>query len=112
MKGTTMKHFTAWLAAFLITAVLGLGILLLGFSTLTNRNTVAMQDSPASVTQNVSAGTGDVQQMQSLINQYQTQLDQANQQIQEYQSLIVALARRGVIVIGNDGRIYLPGTTQ
>ena len=105
-----MKHLTAWLSAFLITAVLGLGILLLGLSTLTNRNTVAMQDSPSAVTQNISSG--DVQQMQSLIDQYQTQLDQANQQIQEYQSLIVALARRGVIVIGDDGRIYLPGTTQ
>ena len=107
-----MKHFTAWLAAFTITAVLGLGILVIGFSALTNRNTVTMQDtaSSASISQNIS--TGEAQQMQALLGQYQAQLDQANQEIEQYQSLIMALAQRGVIVIGNDGRITLPGNTQ
>jgi uncharacterized protein HemX len=107
-----MKHFTAWLAAFLITAVLGLGIVVIGFSALTNRNTVAMQDSASSaaISQNIS--TGDAQQTQALLTQYQAQLDQANQQIEQYQSLIMALAQRGVITIGNDGRIYIPGNTQ
>jgi len=107
-----MKHFTAWIAAFMITAVLGLGILVIGTSALTNRNTVVMQDtaSSASLSQNISAT--DAQQMQETLSQYQAQLDQANQQIEQYQSLIMALAQRGVITIGNDGRIYLPGNTQ
>jgi uncharacterized protein HemX len=107
-----MKHLSAWLAAFLITAVLGIGILVIGFNALSNRNTVTTQDSPASAALAQTISTGDTQQMQDQIAQYQAQLDQANQQIEQYQSLIAALARRGVIVIGDDGRIYLPGTTQ
>jgi len=116
-----MKHISAIFTALIITTVIGLCILVIGVSALTNHNTVALQNSPnASLTGNSLTSTGgnaavssvsaspDVQQLQQQVTDLQSQLDQANAAIQQFQSILQALQARGVIVIGRDGNIYLP----
>lgn len=116
-----MKHISAILTAAIITTIIGLGILVVGVSALTNTNTVALQNSPnASLSgnniTNTSSNTAvssvsssvDVQQLQQQVSDLQAQLDQASQIIQQYQSLLVALQQRGVITIDRNGNIYLP----
>jgi len=108
-----MKHISALFAALLITGLIGLGTLAIGVNALVNRNTVAIQNSPADAAALAPAASSpDTQQLQQLVNQYQAELDQANFQIQQYQSLLVALQQRGLIVIGQDGNVYIPSNTQ
>jgi TolA-binding protein len=116
-----MKHISAILTAVIITTIIGLGILVVGVSALTNTNTVALQNSPnTGLTGNNLTNTGgntavssvssslDVQQLQQQVSDLQAQLDQAGQVIQQYQSLLMVLQQRGVIVIDRSGNIYLP----
>jgi len=116
-----MKHLPALFTALVITTVIGLGILVIGVNALTNTNTVALQNSPnSSITANDpannNANTGgssatassDVQQLQQQVSALQSQLDQANQTIQQYQSLLSVLQQRGIIHIDQNGNIYLP----
>ena len=114
-----MKHLSALLTALVITAIIGLGIIVIGVSALTNTNTVAIQNSPnASLTASdpVSANStgtsattpSDVQQLQQQVNSLQSQLSQSNQALQQYQSLISVLQQRGIIFIDQNGNIYLP----
>jgi peptidoglycan hydrolase CwlO-like protein len=122
----TMKHVSAIITALVITAVVGLGIMVIGVNALTNTNTVPLQNSPnaSSTGNNLSTTNGnisaqststssDVQQLQQQVSDLQSQLSQAGQMIQQYQSLIVVLQQRGVISIDQNGNIYLPqgGTT-
>lgn len=120
-----MKHISAILTAVIITTLIGLGILVIGGSALTNTNTVALQNSPnASFTGNNLTNTGgnsavssgssssEVQQLQQQVGDLQSQLDQASQAIQQYQSLLVVLQQRGVIVIDRNGNIYLPQSSS
>jgi TolA-binding protein len=117
----SMKHVSAIITALVITAIVGLGIMVVGVSALTNTNTVPLQNSPnTSVSGNnqaiissnstaPSASTGlDIQQLQQQVSNLQSQLDQASQVLQQYQSLIVVLQQRGLIYIDNNGNIYLP----
>ena len=114
-----MKHLSAILTALVITAVIGLGIFVIGVNALTNTNTVAIQNSPnssltASDTVNsnstgTSAATSsNVQQLQQQVNSLQSQLNQSNQALKQYQSLISVLQQRGIIFIDQNGNIYLP----
>jgi len=116
-----MKHLPALFTALVITTVIGLGILVIGVNALTNTNTVALQNSPnSSITANDpannNANTGgssatassDVQQLQQQVSALQSQLDQANQTIQQYQSLLSVLQQREIIHIDQNGNIYLP----
>jgi signal transduction histidine kinase len=116
-----MKHISALFTALIITAVIGLGIVVVGVSALTNTNTVALQNSPNTnltgnnITNAASNSDGssvsassEVQQLQQQVSDLQSQLDQAGQAIQQYQSLLLALQQRGVIVIDRSGNIYLP----
>jgi peptidoglycan hydrolase CwlO-like protein len=116
-----MKHVSAIITAFVITAVIGLGIMVIGVSALTNTNTVPLQNSPnASQSGNNVSNTGitaatpltstssDVQQLQQQVTDLQAQLSQAGQVIQQYQSLILVLQQRGVISIDQNGNVYLP----
>jgi hypothetical protein len=57
----------------MITTILGPGILVIGLSALTNCNTVAMQDSTSSAAISQNIITGEAQQMQELLTQYQDQ---------------------------------------
>ncbi|OGN98480.1 MAG: hypothetical protein A2Z71_08860 [Chloroflexi bacterium RBG_13_50_21] len=114
-----MKHVSAVITAILITAVIGLAIMVIGVSALTNTNTVPLQNSPnsaltannlstvgSSAAQSASSSS-DVQQLQQQVSDLQSQVDQANQAIQQYQSLFVALQQRGLIQIDQNGNIYL-----
>jgi peptidoglycan hydrolase CwlO-like protein len=133
-----MKHFSALIAAFIITGFIGFGMFSVGANALSNKNTVPLLNSPAqaagssqsntSATQ--SSTTADqIQQMQDLINQYQQrdqqaqaelkqasqqinqdqqQIQQYQQQIQQFQQLLMALQNRGVIIIRQDGTILIP----
>ena len=120
-RESIMKHFSALATALIITTIVGLGIVVIGVSALTNTNTVLLQNSPnASLTGNNLTNTGsnssvssassssDIQQLQQQVSDIQSQLDQANQAIQQYQSLLMVLQQRGVIVIDRNGNIYLP----
>ena len=112
-----MKKLSALLAALVITGVIGLGILVIGVSALANRNTVALQDAPnaslassniGNTTVSSDLSASEVQQLRQQVSDTQAQLDQANLTIQQYQALLLALQQRGVITIGEDGRIYVP----
>ncbi len=109
----------------IITAVIALGILVVGLSAFTNQNTVPLQNSPNSSATNsaVNSSTSNstannagssaatpaqVQQLEQEITSLQSQLGQANQAVQQYQNLLVVLQQRGVIQIDQNGNIYLP----
>jgi peptidoglycan hydrolase CwlO-like protein len=116
-----MKHISAIIMAFVITAVIGLGIMVVGVNALTNTNTVPLQNSPngslaandknasssSSAPQSAPAST-DAQQLQQQVSDLQSQLDQANQAVLQYQTLLNALQQRGVIQIDSSGNVYIP----
>ncbi len=113
-----MKHVSAITTALIITAVIGLGIAVIGVSAFTNKNTVPLQNTPSSsVTGNTTANSSansssssssaTPQQLQQEVTQLQSQLNQDNQVISQYQSLLSALQQRGVISIDQNGNIYI-----
>lgn len=110
------KHFSAVLAALVITGIIGFGIFTIGVSALTNKNTVPLQNTPgqaASTTGSTasadpSTANTSVQQLQQEVTSLQSQLNQENQVISQYQSLLQVLQQRGVIVIDRNGNIYIP----
>lgn len=134
-----MKQILALVAAFLVTSLIGLGMLAIGANAATNPNSVPVSDAPGASSPAVTAGDAQSQsgqssdlitqyqnrekqyqtqidQLNNLIaryqsreKQYQTQLDQATTQAQQLQQVLNELQRRGVIRILNDGTIQLLG---
>jgi biotin-(acetyl-CoA carboxylase) ligase len=116
-----MKHITALLAALGMTAIVGLALLGIGLNAMMNRNTVQTQDAPSSSTIQ-AASPAQVDQVQSLIQQYQArdqqyqsqldtviqELNQRNAQIQQFTRLLLELQNRGLIFIQPDGTILIP----
>ncbi len=111
------KHLSALLTAVFITAVIGFGIFVIGVNALTNHNTVPIQNTPgSSTTASTSSNTAsdpsastNVQQLQQEVTTLQSQLNQASQVLQQYQSLIQVLQQRGLISIDQNGNIYIRG---
>jgi TolA-binding protein len=115
-----MKHASAITTALIITAIIALGIMVVGVSAFTNKNVVPLQNSPNASSANSSTNLGtnsaqssgstsaQVQQLQQQVNDLQSQLSQASQIIGQYQNLILVLQQRGVISIDSNGNIYLP----
>ena len=111
-----MKHISAIITALVITAVVGLGIAVIGANALTNTNTAPLQSSPGSSVAGTSSSPAgqsaalpkNVQQLQQEVTSLQSQLNQDSQALQQYQSLIQVLQQRGVIFIDQNGNIYLP----
>jgi TolA-binding protein len=115
-----MKHASAITTALIITAIIGLGIMVIGVSAFTNKNVVPLQNSLNASTANSSTGssvntaqssgstTAQVQQLQQQVSDLQSQLDQASQIVTQYQNLLLVLQQRGVISIDSHGNIYLP----
>ncbi len=108
------KHLTALITALVITAVIGMGIFVIGVNALTNKNTVPLQNTPGSAvtSSNTSANSAsststNVQQLQQEVSSLQSQLSQENQAIQQYQSVLQALQQRGLISIDQNGNIFL-----
>ena len=95
-----MKQLSPILTALLITALIGLGILLVGANALSNKNSVPISNSPASastitsslISSNSSSNPSQVAQLQNLVSQYQTQLNNETQQF----SAPLVLHRLGV----------------
>ena len=113
-----MKRLYAFIAAAIITGLVGLGMLAIGVSAALNPNTVAASNAPGDPATNVSAPSPDAQaqvkQLQDLVaqyqdreKQYQAQLNQEDMQLQQYQQLLIELQRRGLIRINGDGSIQL-----
>jgi len=119
------KHATALFAAFLITTIVGLGMFVIGGNAAINKDGAPVLNSPGDKvnTDPTSASPTQLEQYQNLVAQYQqreqqyqselsnaqNQLDQAAATIQQYQRLLQFLAERGVIQVGQDGRIFVPG---
>ena len=118
------KHYTALLAAFLMTLCVGGAMLAVSASALLNKNGVQVADSPAAATATAQAKTAEeaqIQQLQDLVSQYQAReaqyqselqtasqnLQQANAQLQQFQMLLQALVNRGVISVGRDGSVLI-----
>jgi peptidoglycan hydrolase CwlO-like protein len=117
------KHYTALLAALVITICMGAGMFLVSASALVNKNGVPVANSPAQATttaQVQSADQAQIQQLQDLVAQYQTRetqyqnelqtagqnIQQAQDQIHQYQLILQALQQRGYIEI-RDGQIFI-----
>lgn len=119
-----MKHFTALLAAFGMTAIVGVAMLGIGLNAMVNRNVVQTQSSPSSptISQASAASSSQIDQMQNLIQQYQArdqqyqsqlnavlqELNQRNAQVQQFTQLLLELQNRGLILIQPDGTILIP----
>jgi TolA-binding protein len=125
------KPLIALLFAFLMTACVGISILAIGGVALFNPNGAVASNSRTQAAQPADAGAAaqiQIQQLQSLVGQYQAreqqyrareqqyqqQLDQTNarvqqaqQQMQQIQLLLQALQERGLITITSDGRIFI-----
>lgn len=119
------KQYTALLVAFAVTICMGAGMLLVSGSALINKNGIPVADSPAAATATAevkSAEQAQIQQLQSLVTEYQArevkyqselssagqQLQQANDQLRQYQMLLTALQNRGVITVDASGRVSIP----
>jgi uncharacterized protein YpmS len=118
------KQYSALLVAFAVTICMGAGMLLVSGSALLNKNGVPVADSPAAATATAQATTAEqaqIQQLQSLVAQYQTRevkyqselqsagqgLQQANDQLRQYQMLLAALQNRGYIAVDANGQIVI-----
>lgn len=118
------KHFTALLTAFAITIFIAGGMFLVSANALLNKNGVAVANSPAQATATAEVKTAEqaqIQQLQSLVAQYQSRetqyqnelksagqdLQQAKDQIRQYQMVLLALQNRGYIEIQPDGQIFI-----
>ena len=118
------KHYTALLAAFLITLCIGAGMALVSGSAMLNQKGLPIADTPAEATataEYISAEQAQIAQLQKLVAEYQTreltyqneladagqQLEQAKVQIQQYEMILLALQSRGIISIDPNGRVVL-----
>ncbi len=117
------KHYTALLAALVITLCISAGMFLISANALMNKNSVPVANSSAQATataQVQSAEQAQIQQLQDLVAQYQTRetqyqnelqnagqnIQQARDQIRQYQLILQALQQRGYIEI-DDGQIFI-----
>ena len=121
------KQFVAFLAAFIITGVVALSMLVVGVSAAVNPNGVAVSNTPASsASKTASTSVSDqvvIAQLQSQLATYQArdqqyqaalasdnqQLSQASQEIQMIQQLLAYLQNRGLIQIDSQGQITVTG---
>jgi len=107
------KTFPAFIAALLITFMLGGGMLLMGREALGTSMAKAEAAATTQVTAESAAQYEEIvaqyqvreSQYQDLINQASQQITTANQQIQQYQSLLQQLQSSGLITIASDGTV-------
>lgn len=117
-----MKKGPAIIAALVTTLAIGLLMLAIGINAFLNPNQVAAAQAPgqSSVLNTSSDPSAQVQQLQSLVVQYQArekqyqgqlnqlqqELSQASTQAQQYQDILSQLQQMGVIAI-HDGQIFV-----
>jgi chromosome segregation ATPase len=115
------KSISAFIAAVLVTGLLGGAMLLIGqdaFGTSTAKAEAAATSTTVSA-DTVAQYEQIVKQYQSREAQYRTQIAQAtdqintaNQQIQQYQSLLEQLQNMGLITIASDGSVTINQASQ
>ena len=121
------KQVTAFLFAFIITAIVALSMLVVGVNAANNPNGVAVSNSPSSAAANVTANAISSQsqidvlkaqlaqyqarekQYQAALNSDNQQLSQSSQEMQMIQQLLGYLQNRGLIQISNQGQITVTG---
>lgn len=119
-----MKQLPALVAAFVMTGMVGVTMLGIGANALLNQHTQPTLDSAVSAAPVTTAGdpTGQVQQLeariaeyqareqqyQSVVNGLQQQVAQEQNQVQAFAQLLGELQNRGVISIQGDGTILIP----
>ena len=118
------KQYMALSAAFGITLCMAAGMLLVSGSALINKNGIPVADSAAAATATAVVKTAEqaqVQQLQSLVTEYQTRevkyqselqsagqdLQRSNDQLRQYQTLLMALQNRGYINIDPSGQVTI-----
>ena len=131
-RGLMMKKVQAFVAALIVTTLIGAGMFAVGMNAVANADSVsALAQADAAKTQpttnvstNAQSGTDaatQIAQLKSLIAQYQgrekqyqsqieqanQQLTDANQQVQSLQGVLMELQNRGIIRIQADGTIQL-----
>ncbi len=125
------KHVIPFIAASLISFIVGFGMFVIGGNAALNKNTAPVLNSPASANApDATAGSqAQIVQLQSLVAQYQQReqqyqqreqqyqnqlsalqqkLNMATSTIQEYQQVLIYLQRLGLIQVDQSGRILLP----
>jgi peptidoglycan hydrolase CwlO-like protein len=125
------NHTIPFIAATLISLVVGMGMFVIGTNAALNKNTAPVLNAPASsnAANAVSNDQAQIEQLRSLVIQYQQReqqyqqrekqyqdqinaaqqkLDQATSTIQQYQQVLVYLQRLGIIQVDQSGRILLP----
>ena len=121
------KTIPAFIAALLITALLGGSMLLMG------QNAVGVSTAKAEAVQTTQTSADTVAQYEQVIAQYQAreaqyqdlvsqasiqittanqQIELANQQLQQYQSLLQQLQSSGLITIASDGTVTINQTNS
>ena len=123
------KQLIAFLAAFVITGIVALSMLVVGVNAAINPNGVAASNSATQAIAQSSSPTtsttaqAQIEQLQNLISQYQAreqqyqtaiqndnaQLSQATQEMQMVQQLLTYLQNRGIIQIDSQGQITVTG---
>lgn len=122
------KSIPAFIAAFVVTAVLGSGMFLIGQSALGASTAKAEAAATAVMVTADTAAQYDqvVAQYQARETQYQAELAKAseeitqanqqiaaaNQQIQQYQDLLTQLQNSGLITIASDGTVTINQSSQ
>jgi uncharacterized protein YlxW (UPF0749 family) len=122
------KQGPAILAALVITVLVGVGMLAIGGNALLNTASVPVQNLPDTGSQKIAnsvapaADAAQVEQLKSLVSQYQQreqqyqnqlkeaqqQIDQASSEINQYQQLVQFLVNRGIIQVNSNGQILVP----
>ena len=106
------------MAAFLITAILAAGMILIGQDAMTTSSAAAAPALNASAAQQIQQVLVQYQtrefQYQTLlksadsrVNQSQQQIMHANLQLQQYQSIMAQLQNRGLVTIASDGTVTI-----
>ncbi len=125
------KHVVPFIAATLISLIVGFGMFVIGGNAALNKNTAPVLNSPVSANApDAAAGSqAQIAQLQNLVAQYQQReqqyqqreqqyqnqlsslqqkLNMATSTIQEYQQVLIYLQRLGLIQVDQSGRILLP----
>ncbi len=114
------KHIPALIAAFVMTALIGVVMLALGANALFNKQ-ASSAEAAAAATEIVTPDALTADDLQALVAEYQVregqyqaeltqaaeQLTQTNTELQQYQSLIAALQNAGVIQINANGQVMV-----
>ena len=100
------KQYMALLAAFGITLCMAAGMLLVSGSALINKNGIPVADSAAAATATAVVKTAEQAQVQQLQSAGQD-LQRSNDQLRQYQMLLMALQNRGYINIDPSGQVTI-----